>query len=303
MLLSKKKKLNCLICLVCVALLSFAGCNTFTTNSQSSSSQPTSSSEIVSEKQDSSTIAESSSKEVSSSNTQMLVYDILGVSPKIQGVKWDAMQKMRDDAKVKATQYPQTVCLNDQPKNNRVYLTFDDGPDSKITPKVIQVLDQYKVKGNFFFLGNQIQKYPDIVKQTAQSGHYIGIHGYDHTRLSKLSNEQVLNQFTKTRKLIEELTGQQPQCIRPPYGDSNQNVINIYKENNIKIVIWSIDTLDWSLKEPNAIAQNVSDNLRAGDILLMHSSSGQQSTVDALPKIIETIQAKGYEIATLDKLE
>lgn len=279
------------------------GCHNLKDTMVSSSSQDMESSQNSSKTTNSLTAESINSSNAVSSEMPLMVNDILGVSPKIQGDKWDNMQKMRNDAKTKATQHPQTVYLNDQPKSNKVYLTFDDGPDTKITPKVIQVLDQYKVKGNFFFLGSEIAKNPNTVKLANESGHYIGVHGYHHVHLPKLTKQEILDQFIKTQNQITELTGQQPNCIRPPYGDIDENVIDVYQENKVKIIIWSIDTLDWSLKEPTAIAKNVTDNLRAGDIILMHSSSGQQSTVDALPTIIEAIQAKGYKIDTLNHLE
>lgn len=93
-----------------------------------------------------------------------------------------------------------------------------------------------------------------------------------------------------------------PAIIRPPYGALSQSSINEIVKNNYKIVIWSIDTLDWSQKESINIAKNVLDNARDGDIILMHSNSDKKTTLEALPAIIKGLKHNGYSIVTLSEL-
>lgn len=90
--------------------------------------------------------------------------------------------------------------------------------------------------------------------------------------------------------------------IRPPFGTVNENIIQEAEKNNVVIILWSIDTLDWSQKESANIAQNVLGNVRPGDIILMHSDEDKQATAEALPTIIKGLQEKGYDIVGLDEL-
>ena len=94
----------------------------------------------------------------------------------------------------------------------------------------------------------------------------------------------------------------QPAIIRPPYGSINNDVLDVCKNNGEKVVLWSIDTLDWSQLEPDHIVQNVLSNVRPGDIILMHSTDGREATVEALPRIIEGLRQKGYDMVSLSVL-
>ena len=232
-----------------------------------------------------------------------LVYDIEGYSETQTKAQRKDMLAKRKKCKGYATEFTDTVFINDQPSSNSIYLTFDDGPDREITPQIVKILDEYGVKGNFFFLGDRVWKFPEVVEDIHERGHYIGIHAFDHVDLRKLTFNEIDAQITFTQDEIYKITGQRPLLIRPPYGGINEDVIQAVDDHDCKIILWSIDTLDWAQKDPKNILKNVKDNLKAGDIILMHSNGGQSATVEALPKIIEIIKEKGYKIASLDELE
>ena len=218
------------------------------------------------------------------------------------GKALEDMNAMREKMKVQAIKQKDTVYLNDQPESNSVYLTFDDGPDGQVTPRILDILASYNVKGNFFFLGESAKMYPEVVKRTFDSGNFIGNHSYSHADLTTLSPEGIKDEIEKTEEVISSITGKRTTAMRPPYGASNETVIKVIKDNNSVSILWSIDTLDWSDREVSSILKNVTDNLRPGDIILMHSNGDKGVTADALPSIIEAIKAKGYKISTLDKL-
>ncbi len=236
------------------------------------------------------------------SKPEYLVYDILGISKNVTGTAWNNMLAMRKGAKEYGALHKGAVYLNGQPQDNTVYLTFDDGPDIKITSKIVDILAENKVKGNFFFIGEYAKKYPDVVKKAFDSGNYIGSHCEQHANLTALSADEIKKQITDSQNAISKITGQSPRVIRPPYGAIDQKVIDTLNSMNCKIVLWSIDTLDWSQKEVPNIVKNVSDNLRSGDIILMHSDSSKATTAEALPQIIKLILDKGYKLGTLDTL-
>jgi peptidoglycan/xylan/chitin deacetylase (PgdA/CDA1 family) len=110
------------------------------------------------------------------------------------------------------------------------------------------------------------------------------------------------NDIKRTEDAIEKVTGKKPAILRTPYGETDENVIAGAHKDGYSIVLWSIDTLDWSQKDRENIANNVLSNIRNGDIILMHSGQGNKETVEALPVIINKLQEKGYNIVDLETL-
>ena len=250
-------------------------------------------------------LKKNSSEEVTATKLEKeeyIVYDVAGVSKNIMGKALDDMNAMRKKMKEHALIHKDTFFLDDQPESNSVYLTFDDGPDGQVTPRILDILASYNVKGNFFFLGESAKMYPEVVKKTFDSGNFIGNHTYSHADLTTLSPEGIKSEIDKTEAVLSSITGKKSTAIRPPYGAFNGNVTKAIKDNGSVSVLWSIDTLDWSDKRVSSILKNVTDNLRPGDIILMHSNGDKGVTADALPSIIEAIKARGYKISTLDKL-
>jgi len=195
-----------------------------------------------------------------------------------------------------------TVILNGRKNQKLVGLTFDDGPDNNITPKIIDQLNQYNVKATFFFLGDNVKYNPDVVKKAFESGHQIAGHSLSHPQLTKISAENIIVEVSKTDERIKGVIGKEPFFFRPPYGDVDEKVLHTLN-NSHKIIVWSIDTLDWVKgNTANGIARFVIDNIQPEDIILMHSSSGQQETLKAVPLIIEGLREKGYNFATVSEI-
>ena len=230
------------------------------------------------------------------------VYDILGKSNKLTTNQWKAMEQWRSDVVKLSKENKEEVYTNGYNKEKMVALTFDDGPDSNITPKIVETLTQYNVNGNFFFIGEKVWKYPSVVEKAYKEGNLVLSHSYNHVELNKLSEGKIKNEMEKGEEEIFNIIGKKPSLIRPPYGAIDKNVIEAAKSEGNKIILWSIDTLDWSQMEKENIQKNIIDNLRPGEIILMHSNEDKIATLEALPDIIMAIKEKGYEIVTLDKL-
>ncbi|MBZ9686997.1 polysaccharide deacetylase family protein [Clostridium estertheticum] len=197
---------------------------------------------------------------------------------------------------------PGVIFLNGPTKEKVVSLSFDDGPDSKITPEILDILKKYNIRANFFFIGESAKANPEVVKRAFNEGHLILNHSYTHADLSKLSSQDITKELTSTDNILYKLIGKKPSIVRPPYGAIDNNVINVFRENNYKMAIWSLDTFDWSQKEKDHIVDTVINNVRPGEIILMHSNADKIATAEALPQIIEKLKAKGYQIKTISDM-
>lgn len=186
---------------------------------------------------------------------------------------------------------------NMQEEKKKVALTFDDGPHPVYTPEMLDLLKEKNIKATFFLLGEQVEKYPDIVKRMNDEGHLIGNHSYKHEQLSKLSSVQACSQVNRTNELIYAITGKYPEYLRPPFGDWKDR---LDCEVNMIEVLWDVDTLDWSSQNKDKVVSKVMKNVEEGDIILMHDS--YESTVKATAEIIDRLQKDGYEFVTVDEL-
>ena len=182
-------------------------------------------------------------------------------------------------------------------EKKKIALTFDDGPNPQYTPEMLAALKERNVKATFFLLGEEVEKYPEIVKQIQEDGHLIGNHSYKHEQLSKLPMEQACSQVSRTNELIYGITGVYPSYLRPPFGDWHEK---LDCEVNMVEVLWDVDTLDWSSQNHAKIVQKVLKNVQENDIILMHD--GYETSVTAAKEIIDTLQKQGYEFVTVDQL-
>jgi peptidoglycan-N-acetylglucosamine deacetylase len=169
-----------------------------------------------------------------------------------------------------------------------VYLTFDDGP-GPYTPAILNILRATHSTATFFELGFRQAEYPGAPAQVRAEGSAVGNHTYNHPDLTALTAGQIRWQLTH---------GPRGKCMRPPYGATNPAVRRIVAQQGLREVLWSIDTLDWSRPGAARIVKAATGpTVRAGSTVLLHDGGGDRSqTVAALPKIIRTLQQRGYVI-------
>lgn len=182
-------------------------------------------------------------------------------------------------------------------EKKRIALTFDDGPHPIYTPQMLELLKEEQVPATFFLLGENVELYGDVVKEIAKEGHLIGNHTYHHVQITSLSLEEVCKEIQETSDLIEELTGTGTEYVRPPFGTWNEE---LEERLNLIPVMWSIDTKDWTTQNVDWIVQETVKHAEDHDIILMHDS--YQSTVDAVKRIIEQLEAEGFEFVTVDEI-
>lgn len=182
-------------------------------------------------------------------------------------------------------------------EKKRIALTFDDGPHPIYTPQMLELLKEEQVPATFFLLGENVELYGDVVKEIAKEGHLIGNHTYHHVQVTSLSLEEACKEIQETSDLIEELTGTGTEYVRPPFGTWNEE---LEERLNLIPVMWSIDTKDWTTQNVDWIVRETVKHAEDHDIILMHDS--YQSTVDAVKRVIEQLEAEGFEFVTVDEI-
>lgn len=177
-----------------------------------------------------------------------------------------------------------------------IALTFDDGP-GPYTEKLLDCLEENNVKATFYMLGQNVEKYPDIVKRMKDLGMELANHTYDHKDLTKLTEDQISEEINKTSSLIQDAAGELPDTLRPPGGSYNTQVQELA---GMPIVKWSIDTKDWKTKSEDQTYQCVMDNAEDGSIVLMHDI--HEWSVDAAIRLIPDLLEEGYKLVTVQEL-
>jgi len=179
----------------------------------------------------------------------------------------------------------------------KIALTFDDGPHPRYTEQILDGLADRDVKATFFILGRNIEGREEIVKRIHDEGHLIGNHTYNHVCLTSLRLETACEELNKENERIYDITGVYPLYVRPPFGEWREG---LDCKMNMIPVMWTVDSKDWMLKNVNEIVGNVVDNVKEGDIILMHD--WYDTSVTAAMQIVDELQKKGYDFVTVDEL-
>ena len=181
-----------------------------------------------------------------------------------------------------------------------IYLTFDDGPTTKYTRKVLDLLDEYDAKATFFQLGELATDHPELTRAIVARGHALGSHTWNHKDLRKLGRKKLNRQITRTSAALSDITGRPVTCIRPPYGAVNARVKRAIRRHDLALKLWDIDPRDWKRPGAKAIARRVLHHAHPRAVSLMHDGGGNRAqSVKALRQILRELSKKGYRFATL----
>lgn len=187
-----------------------------------------------------------------------------------------------------------------------VALTFDDGPSKTYTPQVLAVLKKYNIKATFFMYGQQVDYYPDLVKQVSSEGHEIANHSFTHPNLYKDKSKRgafIVAEVERTNKLLEKLVMIKPAYFRAPYNYRDPETVKAINDLGLIYVGWTFSVRDWEKPAPESMVNMFNQNLIPGSIVLLHDGGGNRAnTVAALPGMIEFAQKKGYRFVTLGEL-
>ncbi|MBR2975137.1 MAG: polysaccharide deacetylase family protein [Clostridia bacterium] len=183
--------------------------------------------------------------------------------------------------------------------SNRVSISFDAAWGADKTLQILDVCDQYNVKATFFLVGFWVDKFPEMVEEIARRGHEIGTHSQTHPQMSKLSAQQVSNELSTSCSKISAITGNTVTVFRAPFGDYNNQLLEVASGLGLYTIQWSIDSLDWKGISAQQIAERVTKATR-GDIILCHNNSDH--IVQALPAIFTALQGKGLTFVPIGQL-
>lgn len=169
---------------------------------------------------------------------------------------------------------------------NRVYLTFDDGPDPEWTPRVLDVLEKADVKATFFAIGQQAQRLPDLMRRAHDAGHAVGNHTFSHRHPWFMSPRAARAQVRDGANAISDVLGVQARFYRPPHGRERSCMSDEAHRCGEQVVLWNVSAIDWG---PLGVADSIEkrlDAVRAGDIVLMHDGQNKHNRPDQLLQIL-----------------
>ncbi len=173
-----------------------------------------------------------------------------------------------------------------------VSLTFDAAWGDEDTPLLIEILERYNVKATFFVVGEWVDRCPDSVKALSDAGHEVMNHSDSHPHMPALTREAMLSELNRCNDKIEAITGVRPLLHRFPYGDYSNAAVEAVESLGMYAVQWDVDSLDWKDLSAAAITERVTSRVQSGSIVLFHNAA--LHTPEALPAIIEQLQAEGY---------
>jgi peptidoglycan/xylan/chitin deacetylase (PgdA/CDA1 family) len=182
-----------------------------------------------------------------------------------------------------------------------IALTFDDGPNATLTPRLLDLLAARHLKATFFVVGQNAADHPEILRRAVREGHEIANHSWSHPNLGKMSDEAVRRELQKTDDAISAAIGKRPGLMRPPYGSITAHQKRwIHEEFGYRIIIWDVDPLDWKRPGPSVVTSRILKETHAGSIILAHDI--HPPTIEAMPATFDQLQKKGFKSVTVTEL-
>ena len=215
------------------------------------------------------------------------------------GVFWFLIS-VAGSATIDSNYHVKAYCNNPDETQNRIALTFDDGPH-EMTLCVLELLKKYNAKATFFCIGKNIEKHPEIAKKIIADGHVIGNHSFSHSPFFDFFRQHhIITEVQQTDSSIEKITGKKPQFFRPPYGVTNPSIRRALGVTKHKVIGWNIRSLDGAIRNEKIILNRIKKRITPGGIVLLHDTSIQ--TVHVLEQLLVTLREKKYEVVSLEQL-
>lgn len=183
-----------------------------------------------------------------------------------------------------------------------VALTFDDGPDPRFTPKILDILKTEKIKANFFVVGKNAVNWPELVEREQREGHLIGNHTWDHSPLLFASRGEINRELRLNELALKKLNVGMSKFFRPPYGATSDNVLSAAVTDGYQIVLWS-NELHEKKFSPEDDARFVAASVKPGAIILAHDGGLDHSKgLATLPSLIKRLKYRGFKFVLLNRL-
>ncbi|MEO5585755.1 MAG: polysaccharide deacetylase family protein [Flavobacteriales bacterium] len=188
-----------------------------------------------------------------------------------------------------------------QKRDDRVAITFDDGPDPVITPQVLKLLADHGAKATFFCIGKRVQAYPGIVKDIIGQGHTLGNHSFSHSKAFGFkSTGAVIIELQETERTVQEQTGLSMRLFRPPFGVTNPQIARAVAAQDLVCVGWSIRSLDTTWRSADQVWKRIVRQLKGGEVVLLHDSG--EKCVVVLERLLTFLRANKLSAVPVDSL-
>ncbi len=180
--------------------------------------------------------------------------------------------------------------------NNKILLTFDDGPNPGTSEKILEYLSNKKIKALFFCVGNNVLSYPELLKEILFNGHTVGNHTFNHKRITSIDGKEINDEVAGFNSLLKDQFNLEVKFFRPPYGRFNLSTGKLLKDFNLRNVMWSLLTYDYK-NDLNLIKLAVNKYLKKNSIIVLHDSIKSEKVIlEALEIISGEAQKRGFEI-------
>jgi peptidoglycan-N-acetylglucosamine deacetylase len=191
-----------------------------------------------------------------------------------------------------------------RPGQNRVSLTFDDGPDPRGTPLILDLLDRFHIKAAFFVIGDRAGQYPDLVRRTAARGHLVGNHSQRHLWWGNfLGSGGLYREIQTTQSALHDLLGTAPSYFRSPMGFTNPHLQGVLQRLGLTLVGWDVRGLDQRASSPEKVIRRLLRGVRDGSIILLHDGGGDpQQLAAVVQEAVQALEARGFTFVRLDEL-
>ncbi|WP_345597854.1 polysaccharide deacetylase family protein [Streptomyces marokkonensis] len=182
-------------------------------------------------------------------------------------------------------------------RGRTMMLTFDDGPDPRFTPDILDTLARYDVRATFFVCGEMADYNRDLLSRMADEGHVVGNHTWSHPLLTRLDRRGIRSEMERTSEVVEQAYGEPPRWFRAPYGAWNRAAFQLGAELGMEPLAWTVDTLDWTTPGTRTIVERVEDGAAPGVVVLSHDAGGDRSqSVRALRSYLPGLLDSGYHL-------
>src|ERR1700676_1446756 len=191
-------------------------------------------------------------------------------------------------------------------------LTYDDGPNTAYTPRLLEVLARHNVQATFFLIGRYVRQVPETARQIVEAGHVVGNHTFTHPLLTVKSATEIREELSTCRSALNDALGGNSQLVsnlfRPPFGGRRPAVLHICRELGLEPVMWNVTGYDWNSPSAAVIERRVARQIRGGDVILLHDGddknmgADRSQTVLATDHLIERYRSEGYEFVTIPQM-